>query len=48
MLRALIGIPTRMTSLDLPAAGTAARAGEQRSLRLRLLCVLFFFSGFRR
>jgi spermidine synthase len=35
-----------MTSLDLLGAGGAARAGEQRSLQLRLLCVLFFFSGF--
>ncbi len=35
-----------MTSLDLPAAGDAARPAERRSLQLRLLCTLFFFSGF--
>jgi spermidine synthase len=35
-----------MTSLDLPATGDAARPTEQQSLQLRVLCTLFFFSGF--
>src|SRR5690242_16157570 len=34
-----------MTSLDLPAT-VAARPAERQSQQLRILCVLFFFSGF--
>src|SRR3954462_12205483 len=35
-----------MTSLDLLAAGQATRFGERHSQQVRILCVLFFFSGF--
>jgi spermidine synthase len=35
-----------MTSLDLPVAGKAAHPRERQSLQVRVLCVLFFFSGF--
>jgi spermidine synthase len=34
-----------MSSLELPAVGTTAR-GERLALETRVLCVLFFFSGF--
>ena len=35
-----------MTSIDLPASTRAAATSTRQSQQLRILCVLFFFSGF--
>src|SRR3954467_14545512 len=35
-----------MTSIDLPAATSTAATSARQSQQLRILCVLFFFSGF--